>query len=323
MSEPDRGPSLVGTVIAERYRVDAELGVGGMGAVYRGEHVLMRKPVAIKVLHRGLTVLDEVVRRFEREAIAAGRIDHPNVATATDFGKLPGGAFYLVLEYVAGRSLARVREEDGRFAPERALGVARQIARALAAAHGAGIVHRDLKPDNVMLIERGGSRDFVKVLDFGIAKISADGPDGGGQLTRLGAVFGTPAYMAPEQAAGQPVDARADLYSLGHVLYEMLAGRAAFESDDVVALLSKQLTQPPPPLPEDVPEEVVALTLRLLEKDPGARPQTADDVAGAIDALLGSDEPVPGSRVPFAPTSQRERGEPAAVAPAPGPTLAG
>jgi hypothetical protein len=286
LPDPDDPGSLVGRVIAERYRIDALLGVGGMGAVYLAEHVLMRKAVAVKVLHREMTAMDEVVKRFEREAIAAGRIDHPNVTVATDFGKLPDGAFYLVLEYVPGRSLTDVLEQDGALAEDRALFIARQIAAGLGAAHRAGIVHRDLKPDNVMLIERGGTKDFVKVLDFGIAKVSAE-TSPATQLTRIGSIFGTPAYMAPEQAAGQPVDARADLYSLGHVLFEMLAGHATFQSDEVVALLAKQLTEPPPALPGSVSLEASALVFKLLEKDPGARVQTADELMLAIDALIG------------------------------------
>jgi eukaryotic-like serine/threonine-protein kinase len=286
---------LVGTVIADRYRVDAQLGVGGMGAVYRAEHVLMRKPVAVKVLHREMTVMDEVVKRFEREAIAAGRIDHPNVTVATDFGKLEDGSFYLVLEYVPGRSLTQAMAE-GPMPVERALFIARQVAAGLAAAHAAGIVHRDLKPDNIMLIERGGTKDFVKVLDFGIAKISAEA-SGGAQLTRIGSVFGTPAYMAPEQAAGQPVDHRADLYSLGLVLYEMLAGHAAFEAEELVALLTKQLTEPPPPLPDTVDPEVAALVMQLLEKDPNARPQSAAELVSIIDARLGPQALQPDSSV--------------------------
>ncbi|HVU04237.1 MAG TPA: serine/threonine-protein kinase [Polyangiaceae bacterium] len=278
--------ALVGTVIAERYRIDQLLGVGGMGAVYRAEHVLMQKPVAVKVLHREMTVLDEVVKRFEREAIAAGRIDHPNVTVATDFGKLADGAFYLVLEYVPGQSLTRAILREKPFSEERALFIARQIAAALGAAHAAGIVHRDLKPDNVMLIERAGTPDFVKVLDFGIAKIQSTS-GASSNLTRVGSVFGTPAYMAPEQAAGKPVDHRADLYALGLVLYEMLAGRPAFEAEELVALLTKQLIEPPPPLPETISPETRDLVMRLLEKDPAARYQSTDELIAAIDQRLG------------------------------------
>src|SRR5260221_2587763 len=277
---------LVGTLIAQRYRVDERLGVGGMGAVYRAEHVLMRKPVAVKVLHREMTAMQGVVKRFELEAIAAGRIDHPNVTVATDFGKLEDGSFYLVLEYVPGRSLTELIRAEAPLPAERALFIARQMAAGLGAAHGAGIVHRDLKPDNVMLIERGGTKDFVKVLDFGIAKVNAEGASS--PLTRIGSVFGTPAYMAPEQAAGQPVDHRADLYSLGLVLYEMLAGKPAFESEDIVGLLSKQLTEPPPSLPPAVGADVAALVMKLCQKDPAARVESAEALLLEIDAILGA-----------------------------------
>ena len=297
--------ALIGTIVADRYRIDEKLGVGGMGSVYRAEHVLMRKPVAIKVLHREMTVLEEVVKRFEREAIAAGRIDHPNVAVATDFGKLEDGSFYLVLEYIPGRSLTKVMKADGPLAPERALLIARQVASALGAAHAAGIVHRDLKPDNVMLIERGAA-DLIKVLDFGIAKVTSEASATGAPLTRLGSIFGTPQYMPPEQAAGRVVDHRADLYSLGLVLYEMLVGHPPFQSDDLIAVLTKQMTQPPPPLPETIDPPVVALVMKLLEKEPEARVQTADALVAEIDALLG---PVPSLNDPsgFIPPSSRAR----------------
>ncbi len=312
--DPETGPDpLIGTVIADRYRVDDRLGTGGMGAVYRAEHVLMKKAVAVKVLHREMTALEEVVKRFEREAIAAGRIEHPNVAVATDFGKLEDGSFYLVLEYVPGRSLTDVLAE-GALPAERALFIARQVASALGAAHAAGIVHRDLKPDNIMLIDRGGTTDFVKVLDFGIAKVSSE-HTGGNQLTQLGAVFGTPAYMSPEQAAGQAVDPRADLYALGLVLHEMLAGHAVFESDDMVALLMKQLTEPPPPLPDTVDAKLAALVMQLLQKDPKDRVQSAAELVVSIDACLGPLALPPDSSA-FGPFSARVVPAPAA-APAP------
>src|SRR3954469_18857753 len=160
----------IGTLLADRYRIDALVGEGGMGKVYSAEHVLMRKRLAVKVLRRELTSVSEVVARFEREAMAAGNIEHPNVAAATDFGKLPDGAVFLVLEFVSGRSL-RDEIAHGPFAVDRALHVARQIAAALTVAHLQGIVHRDLKPENVMLVEKNGDPDFVKVLDFGIAKV--------------------------------------------------------------------------------------------------------------------------------------------------------
>jgi len=276
----------VGQVLAGRYRIEKELGAGGMGSVYRAEHVHMRKAVAIKVLHREMTYLPEVVARFEREAVAAARIEHPHVAAATDFGRLDDGAFYLVLEYVEGKSLRDIIDSGGALPPGLALHVTRQIADALSAAHAAGIVHRDLKPDNVMLIQREGDEHFVKVLDFGIAKVETG--DAQNQLTQLGSVFGTPEYMAPEQAAGTPVDARADLYTLGIILYEMLTGTTPFASDDLVVVLTQQMTAEPPPLPPGIDAGVAALTLHLLAKDPGARPQTAEELLAHIDAVAPS-----------------------------------
>ncbi len=270
--------SLVGTVVAGRYRIDALIGQGGMGAVYRAEHVHMRKVVALKVLHQHMTINDEAVRRFEREAVAAGRIEHPNVTQATDFGRLENGSFYLVLEYVAGTSLSATLERQGPFEPGRAAHVAAQVASALAAAHAEGIVHRDLKPDNVMLIPSSDGTDRVKVLDFGIAKLES----GGAQLTQIGTVFGTPQYMAPEQAAGRPVDARADLYALGLILHEMLTGEPAFHSDNLLGLLTQQMTAAPPPLPPEVPEPLARLVAELLVKAPEHRLQSAAEARSTL-----------------------------------------
>ncbi len=284
-------PSLVGGFIADRYRVERLLGMGGMGAVYYAEHVHMRKPVALKVLHRQLVALPEVVARFEREAIAAGRINDPHVVTATDFGRLPDGSFYLALEYVSGTGLGDAIRQ-GPLGSVRALKITRQILQALAAAHAAGIVHRDLKPENVMLVARAEDPDFVKVLDFGIAKVGDGGEPGGdrhppeGVITRLGSIFGTPQYMAPEQAAGQEVDARADLYTVGVLLYEMLAGRPPFEADEVSRVLAMHLTQPPPPLPPAVDPAAGATALHLLAKSPADRPQTAEEAIARVDQAL-------------------------------------
>ncbi len=211
---PAPSDPLIGTLVGERYLVERLIGLGGMGAVYCAEHVHMRKTVALKVLHREMTVLPEVVARFEQEAIAAARVEHPNVVQAKDFGRLENGAFYLVLEYVEGRILHEAMKEP--MPLDRVLSVSGQIAEALEAAHQQRIVHRDLKPDNVMLVERPGEPELVKVLDFGIAKVSVrdrgkiDRP-----ITQMGTVFGTPEYMSPEQAAGQSVDHRGDIYGLG------------------------------------------------------------------------------------------------------------
>ncbi len=287
---------LVGKVLADRYRVDTLLGEGGMGRVYAVEHVLMRKRLAVKILHRELTTVPEVVARFEREAMAAANIEHPNVAAATDFGKLADGSVFLVLEFVQGRNL-RDEIAKGPFLLDRALAIARQIASALKAAHALDIVHRDLKPENVMLVEKVGDPDFVKVLDFGIAKvpIGETAERGGGRpITKVGMVFGTPEYMSPEQALGQSVDGRADVYALGVILYEMIAGVRPFSSKSPVGILGQQLSSNPPPIHERVPGLVVppaidALLAKLLAREVSERMQTATDAVVSIEQLFGSD----------------------------------
>jgi serine/threonine-protein kinase len=270
-----------------------------MGAVYQAEHMHMRKRMAVKVLHHDMTSMPEVVARFEREAMAAAHIDHPNIAVATDFGKTDDGSFFLVLEFVEGASL---RDLIARHAPlpvARVLHILRQIASALARAHGMGIVHRDLKPENVMLVERNGDPDFVKVLDFGIAKVpvgeiaassSQRSPARASVLTQMGMVYGTPEYMAPEQAAGQHVDGRADQYALGIMTYEMLTGVRPFDHESKVALMGMHVTAPVPPMAEmapnvRVPVDVEAFVMRLLEKDATKRFPDARDLGDAIESL--------------------------------------
>jgi serine/threonine-protein kinase len=276
---------LIGATVADRYKIERRLGQGGMGAVYLAEHVRMRKQFAVKVLHKEMGRLAEAVFRFEREAVAAGRVDHQHLVTATDFGKLPDGSMYLVLEYVPGRSLATLMGE-GPMPAVRALRIARQVAAALAAIHGVGIVHRDLKPDNVMLLERADNEDFVKLLDFGMAKVLMDAPPEQAQVTRAGLVFGTPRYMAPEQAAGEATDNRADLYSLGVLLYAMLSGVPPFTAEEIRDVLRMQRYDAPPPLPPSVAPAVAGLVMTLLAKDPAERVQTAEGVIEYIDKLL-------------------------------------
>ena len=295
---PAEPATLVGQTIGGRYRIDRLLGEGGMGAVYEAEHTLMHKRVAVKVLHAEMSQMSEVVARFEREAMAASHIEHPNVATATDFGKLDDGAFFLVLEFVEGQSL-REAIKKGPFPAPRAVRVARQIASALSRAHGLGIVHRDLKPENVMLVARDGDEDFVKVLDFGIAKvpvgdIAPKSTAGEKALTQVGMIYGTPEYMPPEQALGQEVDRRADLYSLGVILFEMLAGKRPFDDESRVKLLGMHITAPVPPLPAElqVPADLEALIQKLLAKDPKDRLQEARDAIEAFDLLV---TPPPGA----------------------------
>jgi eukaryotic-like serine/threonine-protein kinase len=274
---PNNPAALVGTILSGRYLLERVLGEGGMGAVYQAEHTHMRKRLAVKVLHPEMSRMPEVVARFEREAMAAAHIDHPNIAAATDFGKTEDGSFFLVLEFVEGTSLRDRISKQAPLPVARAIHIVHQIASALQRAHQLGIVHRDLKPENVMLVDREGDPDFVKVLDFGIAKVPVgelSGVSSSGQpvLTQLGMVYGTPEYMAPEQAAGQEVDARADLYSLGTMFYELLCGVRPFDHESKVALMGMHVTAPVPRMAEmapkvTVPPEIESVVLKLLEKE--------------------------------------------------------
>ena len=308
-----RAVSSVGRVISERYRVDDLLAMGGMGAVYRGTHLLLKKRIAIKILHPGIENLPELVTRFEREAIAGAHVQHPNVAAATDFGTLEDGSYFLVLEYVKGRTIHQAIKRGGPFAPARAAKIARQIASALAAAHAIGILHRDIKPRNIMLAE--GTED-AKIIDFGLAKVpveaisaaadrlsrvsllgrgsalSVRGASVGDRLTVEGMIFGTIAYLAPEAALGMDaVDERSDLYALGIVLYEMLAGKHPFEAIDATELFKQQRFAVPPPIAErapgvTVPAALEAVVMRLLEKAPDLRYPSGGAVVEAIDAAM-------------------------------------
>ena len=292
--------ALIGQTLSGRYRIDRLLGEGGMGAVYEAEHTHMRKRLAVKVLHQEMSHLPEVVARFEREAMAAAHIDHPNVAAATDFGMLEDGSFFLALEYVEGHSLRDVVAQ-GRLELGRALHIVSQMAQALHRAHALGIVHRDPKPENVMLVEREGDPDFVKVLDFGIAKVpvgelaseepAASAASGAPKiLTQMGMVYGTPEYMAPEQALGQTVDARADLYAVGVMLYELLSGSRPFDHESKVSLLGMHVTARVPPFSERSPEalvppEVEAIVMRLMKKESTDRFTDARELYEAVTSV--------------------------------------
>jgi serine/threonine protein kinase len=290
---PPTPPGLVsvGDVVADRYRIEAVLGEGGMGIVYRVQHLHLRKLYALKVLLPLWSSMPEVVARFEREAVAVGRIQDPHIAVATDFGRLPNGSFFLVMEYVKGRTLREV-VAGGPLETSRALHIVRGIVAALHATHAVGIVHRDMKPENVMLIERDGDPDFAKVLDFGIAKVDGVGAgDHGGTsnvLTQVGAVIGTPEYMAPEQAMGQSVDARSDFYSVGVILFEMLTGRAPF-SGGAVTVLRQHVLSDVPELSADVAAgidpRISAILRRLLAKLPENRFASTVELMAALDEL--------------------------------------
>jgi eukaryotic-like serine/threonine-protein kinase len=281
--ESERDP-LLGTMIGERYRLEAVLGTGGMGTVYLAEHVLMEKKVALKVLHPTLAVVGSVMERFQHEAVALCRINHPNVVDATDFGKLPNGAYYLALQYVEGADLAHILARDGAFGAARAAAIALQIARALAAAHAEGVIHRDLKPHNIMLTRNAQGEELAKVLDFGLAKLRSK--TGDEPSINTGSVFGTPHYISPEQLSGARVDGRSDLYSLGVILYEMCSGLRPFDGKDIRDVLRRQVTEAPAPLPETIPLGLRQLVIQLTQKDPAGRPDSADVVAATLEQLL-------------------------------------
>ena len=293
----------VGQVVQSRYRLLGRIGRGGMGAVYEAVHVTTGKRFAVKTLLPGLGKIAEIAKRFEREARAASLLAHPNIVSVVDFGTLDDGALFLAMELVSGRSLGEAAKRP--MAPERAFAILRQVLEALAAAHAEGVVHRDLKPDNIMLVDAGASaeeHDIVKLLDFGIAKLIGDAEAdaaAGETLTQVGVAFGTPDYMAPEQALGEEVDGRADLYSAGVIAYELLTGGRPFVSDDKVAVLRMHVAVAPPPIDGDklVPEVGVFLG-RALGKRRGERFQTAAEMIAALDVAVAAQaatmQPSPG-----------------------------
>ncbi|MDT4954958.1 MAG: eukaryotic-like serine/threonine-protein kinase [Acidobacteriota bacterium] len=269
-------------IIAGRFRIECEIGTGGMGTVYRATHLGLERPVAVKIIKPEFAFDPDVADRFMREARTMAKLRHPHAAMIFDAGNLPDGRHFIIMEFVEGQTLSEILQAEGRLSPERAVRIAADICDVLAEAHSLGIVHRDLKPSNIMLNERG-----VCVLDFGVAKVLATSADATHThaTTGSGVIVGTPRYMSPEQCLGQRIGARSDLYSLGVLLYEMLAGRPPFTDPLASAVLVKQATAPPPPLPklrEDIPRALVVAVHTLLAKRPEDRPQNA----GAAQKLL-------------------------------------
>jgi len=282
----------IGTVIDNRYKILGLLGRGGMGSVYRAEHIIMKKEVAVKMTHAASELNPNAIARFEREAFASGKVDHPNIVTASDFGQLEDGRRYMVLELLEGDELAELLERERKLPPARVVHILRHVLKGLGAAHEAGIVHRDIKPDNVILVERDGDEDFAKIVDFGLAKLSgeAEEEEGGEKLTAAGITFGTPTYMSPEQAFGSDVDSRSDLYSAAIMAYEMLTGEAPFGGGDSLEILSKHATRDVPPMIEKDPTLVIppgleATLCRALAKKREDRFKTAQEFIAALDAL--------------------------------------
>jgi serine/threonine-protein kinase len=274
-AEPRFDPFL-GTTVGGRYKITRLLGEGGMGAVYLGEQNIggtVRK-VAIKTLHAHLSKDPKVLQRFERECATVAELQHPNTIQLYDFGKTDDGILYMVMEFVQGESLAAILEKQGAIEPARSLHILQQICDALGEAHTLGIVHRDLKPENIVLTER--AKDWVKVLDFGIAKRTEAQDKSEQRLTQQGTVLGTPPYMSPEQFTGKPIDARSDLYSIGVIAYEMLAGRLPFSAATPWEWAHLHMTAAPAPLGltpsgAPVPDAMAQAVMRTLAKDPNDR----------------------------------------------------
>ncbi len=306
VSTPHSGVSkaptgLIGLTIDQRYRVEALLGEGGMGLVYRVTHTHLNKALAIKVLRRENTGDPEVLARFRREAESASAIGNQHIVDISDFGTLVDGSTYLVMECLEGVDLIDAIDVAQRMPEDRAIHIALQLCRALGAAHDAGIIHRDLKPENVFLIRRNDTEDFVKVLDFGIAKV-ANGPK---RLTRAGEVLGTPHYMSPEQCEGDNVDHRTDIYALGVLLYEMVTGHVPHDADTMMGILTKHMYEDPIPPKLRVPQvsaELEQVIMRCLEKKPEQRYQTMGEIEDDLRRVHTGQQPVGPDTVTLTPT---------------------
>jgi eukaryotic-like serine/threonine-protein kinase len=298
---------LVGQTLADKYRIEELINEGGMGAVYRGTHILMDKTVAVKVLHPALAADDKIVARFSREARAASRISHPHALNVTDFGESGNGIVFLVMEYLKGETLKEVIHGQGQMPLARVIEIIRQICGALEAAHAEGVVHRDLKSDNIMLLDVGG--DWAKVLDFGIAKITEKvGQDPA--LTAPNLIIGTPQYMSPEQCSqAAEIDSRSDIYSLGVILYEMLVGHVPFTGESPTAIMMKHLQDPPPSVLEerqDLPAAVARVVTRALAKRPEDRYQTVSELSDELNAAAGLKDSAPAAASTSTETADRK-----------------
>ena len=302
---------LVGRTIADKFLIEAFLGSGSMGTVYRARHLALKRSVALKIMRVHGSTDPKYAKRFKREASTAFKLDHPNSMRVLDFGQEPDGILYMAMEYVDGRTLAEVIAEEWPLSPERISVILAQVLAALAVAHEMGIVHRDLKPENIMLLrskdDDGAEHELVKVCDFGVAKLVEDDEDEGGNdlakggasemrattsntttLTKHGMTVGTPLYMAPEQALGQKTDARTDIYAVGVVLFQMLTKRLPFEAVTPLQVMLKHIESPAPKpsaLVENVDGELERICLKALRKKPDARYQTARAMRAKLRAM--------------------------------------
>ncbi|HZG54799.1 MAG TPA: serine/threonine-protein kinase, partial [Pyrinomonadaceae bacterium] len=280
IAAPALSDPLAGRVLDEKYRLDSRLGEGGMGTVYRATHLLIERPVAVKVLHQRFVEDEAAQERFRREARAAGRLRHTNAVTVTDFGRTADGCVYIVMELLEGRNLRELLAFESPLESGRAVALMLQVAAAVEAAHENGVIHRDLKPANIFIVQPKNAPPLVKVLDFGIAKLAAESVDDSEQraLTLTGVMIGTPRYMSPEQCDGAHLTPASDVYSLGIILYEMLTGSAPFTGASPLAVALQHSSKPPrrpSELVADIPLELERVALHALEKNPLNRPPDA------------------------------------------------
>lgn len=283
-------PSLVGHVLDGKYTLISKLGEGGMGSVYLAEQTSMGREVAIKVLRREFSQNRMAIKRFLREARAASKLAHPNTITVYDFGQSTDGLLYLVMERLTGRPLGDILDSEGRMPVERTVHIMAQVCDSLSEAHAHGITHRDLKPENIFIEQKVGNPDFVKVLDFGIAKMQGDDST---QATATGMICGTPSYMSPEQAMGRDIDGRSDIYALGILLYEMLTDEKPFEGDTPMEVMLKHINEPAPNILERtgmvVPRGIQQAVDRMLSKNATERPAHCQEVKRLVVEGLASE----------------------------------
>ncbi|MGB0589741.1 MAG: serine/threonine-protein kinase [Myxococcota bacterium] len=302
MSQPDDIEDLLGRVWCERYQLLEYIGRGGMGAVFKARQVQMGREVALKVIHRRLCQDEKQIQRFEQEARTSSKLNHPNSIRVFDYGTSDDGRLFMAMEFLKGKTLGQLITDEGTIHPDRVAHIARQMFKSLAEAHELGLVHRDLKPENIFICEIFGETDFVKVLDFGIAK--AIGPtEEDAKLTQTGFICGTPRYLSPEQALGQAVDGRADLYSVGVLMYEMLTGRPPFIGENPISIVMKHVHDDPPPIVGierygERARQLLWLVDRLLEKNPARRPSPAGKIVGFLDGEVEKAELVGQSGLP-------------------------
>lgn len=320
--QPD-DPNLGRTLDDGQFQIVQKIGAGGMGAVYKATQSAMNRMVAVKILHPKLANRKDLVSRFRREARAMSHLTHPNTVRVFLYGELEDGALYIVMEHLEGKNLNQIVRKEGPLPVERAIPILIQVCGALQEAHLQGIVHRDLKPENIFLCTNGGLKDFPKVLDFGLAKVTErELRPGSIMLTQEGMVFGTPEFMSPEQAQGKVLDPRSDIYSLATILYELLTGKLPFDAKTPMEYIQLHVTKPPIPLDERVAGKVFpfglgAVLARALAKRPEDRYASAEEFAEALKPFAGGK-----SYTAMMPRDSTAAAQGATAGPGPGSALA-